>query len=278
MSWTPGFSVPYPDPSPEEVQSAALALEADLAGAAFTGAAPVEVDEVTAMVVAVMPDTVINGFVVKIAGDPDGGTYGKGQAFMVVEEGSGDASDSSTAGSVLFRVEGGNVGLVGGVHVASGYRRPFGGTQSVWIENHENCHGIVINPPTSAESATWDKDYIRIVDVRNSNAIPFRVTSAGAVLSTQNVQARAGVSTQVVIGDVFSFSGVGFGSSTDTLLYRLDAGIVGVANLLDLPEASQAAAPAANRARLQAKDNGSGKTQLVVRFPTGAVQVLATEP
>lgn len=38
------------------------------------------------------------------------------------------------------------------------------------------------------------------------------------------------------------------------------------------------AAGAANTARLFVKDNGAGKTQLVVRFPTGAVQVIATEP
>ena len=43
-------------------------------------------------------------------------------------------------------------------------------------------------------------------------------------------------------------------------------------------EISDPAAPATNSARLYARDNGSGKTQLVVRFPTGAVQVLATEP
>lgn len=43
-------------------------------------------------------------------------------------------------------------------------------------------------------------------------------------------------------------------------------------------EQADPAAPAADGARLYAKDNGSGKTQLVVRFPTGAVQVLATEP
>lgn len=34
----------------------------------------------------------------------------------------------------------------------------------------------------------------------------------------------------------------------------------------------------ANSARLYARDNGSGKTQLVVIFGSGAVQVLATEP
>jgi hypothetical protein len=43
-------------------------------------------------------------------------------------------------------------------------------------------------------------------------------------------------------------------------------------------EISDPAAPGANRARVYARDNGSGKTQLVVRFPTGAVQVIATEP
>ena len=43
-------------------------------------------------------------------------------------------------------------------------------------------------------------------------------------------------------------------------------------------EIADPAAPAANRSRLYTKDNGSGKTQLVVRFPTGAVQVIATEP
>lgn len=43
-------------------------------------------------------------------------------------------------------------------------------------------------------------------------------------------------------------------------------------------EIADPAAPAANKARLYVKDNGAGKTQLVVRFPTGAVQVLATEP
>jgi hypothetical protein len=37
-------------------------------------------------------------------------------------------------------------------------------------------------------------------------------------------------------------------------------------------------APSASRARLFVRVNASGKTQLCVRFPTGAVKVLATEP
>lgn len=47
---------------------------------------------------------------------------------------------------------------------------------------------------------------------------------------------------------------------------------------VDMPEISAPGAPAANTARLYCEDNGSGKSRLVVRFPTGAVQVIATEP
>lgn len=43
-------------------------------------------------------------------------------------------------------------------------------------------------------------------------------------------------------------------------------------------EVTDPAAPGANLARLYARDNGAGKTQLVARFNTGAVQVIATEP
>lgn len=42
--------------------------------------------------------------------------------------------------------------------------------------------------------------------------------------------------------------------------------------------AADPAAPAANKGRWYFKDNGSGKTQLCVRFNTGVVQILATEP
>lgn len=41
---------------------------------------------------------------------------------------------------------------------------------------------------------------------------------------------------------------------------------------------SDPSAPATNFGMLYMKDNGAGKTQLCVRFPTGAVQVLSTEP
>ena len=45
-----------------------------------------------------------------------------------------------------------------------------------------------------------------------------------------------------------------------------------------LIQGSAPAAPIGATARFFARDNGSGKMQICVRFPTGAVQVLATEP
>jgi hypothetical protein len=47
---------------------------------------------------------------------------------------------------------------------------------------------------------------------------------------------------------------------------------------IDIPETGTPSAPIAVRARVFARDNGSGKTQLCVRFGTGDPVVLATEP
>jgi hypothetical protein len=58
----------------------------------------------------------------------------------------------------------------------------------------------------------------------------------------------------------------------------LSTGFIKLEQYMDITEMTTPAAPAANTARLFTKDNGSGKTQLCVRFNTGAVQVLSTEP
>jgi hypothetical protein len=51
-----------------------------------------------------------------------------------------------------------------------------------------------------------------------------------------------------------------------------------IGSFIEMDEMTAPAAGATNTARLYAEDNGSGKTRLVVRFPTGAAQVIATEP
>jgi len=72
----------------------------------------------------------------------------------------------------------------------------------------------------------------------------------------------------------------GSGSAVaDTNLYRSAADVLATDDSVEFVEQSSApSAPAANKARLFAQDNGAGKTQLCVRFNTGATQVIATEP
>jgi hypothetical protein len=55
------------------------------------------------------------------------------------------------------------------------------------------------------------------------------------------------------------------------------AGKVYTTKFYELAEMSAPPAPGANKARPFLRDNGSGKTQLCVRFPPGAVQVVKTE-
>lgn len=54
--------------------------------------------------------------------------------------------------------------------------------------------------------------------------------------------------------------------------------IQGVTGYIEGVETTDPAAPSSDRGRMYYRDNGSGKTQLCVRFSTGAVQVIATEP
>lgn len=50
------------------------------------------------------------------------------------------------------------------------------------------------------------------------------------------------------------------------------------ARMVEVKEISDPGTGAADSARLFARDNGSGKTQLCVVFASGAVQVIATQP
>jgi hypothetical protein len=73
-------------------------------------------------------------------------------------------------------------------------------------------------------------------------------------------------------------AGNGVVGSTATGYAGYFSGKVYSTQFYELSEIGTPAAPAANRARLFVKDNGAGKTQLCVRFHTGAVQVIKTEP
>lgn len=89
-----------------------------------------------------------------------------------------------------------------------------------------------------------------------------RVGGGGDVFNVDRTGAVAGRSLTLSTGDFALGSGNFFlGTSLMVLGERADPG-----------------APSANFGYLYCRDNGSGKTQIVARFPTGAIQVIATEP
>lgn len=73
-------------------------------------------------------------------------------------------------------------------------------------------------------------------------------------------------------------SNLTFGASSDTILTRDIAAYFKTNGGFSFAEVTAPAAPAANGARLYAKDNGAGKTQLCAIFSSGAEQCFATQP
>jgi hypothetical protein len=79
----------------------------------------------------------------------------------------------------------------------------------------------------------------------------------------------------------------GGAAAVDVVLGRHAANMLGLntgdsfallGGYIECGEIADPSAPASDKSRLYTRDNGVGKTQLVVRFPTGAIQVIATEP
>jgi len=72
-------------------------------------------------------------------------------------------------------------------------------------------------------------------------------------------------------------AGIGLYGRTTTGFAGYFQGKVFMSSFQEMIEVATPAAPGANRARLFVRDNGAGKTQLCVRFPTGSVKLLAQE-
>lgn len=87
----------------------------------------------------------------------------------------------------------------------------------------------------------------------------------------------AGTATQGIFFD----TGSGVTTTGKLLNFRQNGDevfVVDSAGRIKMNEQADPDAPAADEAVIYTRDNGSGKTQVCVRFATGAVQVLATEP
>jgi hypothetical protein len=149
----------------------------------------------------------------------------------------------------------------------------------------------------SSEAVTQHNSDIRITfsqitdTIANAQVPVGAVTQHQAALSIGFTQLTGAIANgQVPAGAVTQHQAalaIGFGQLTGTPTTLAGYGIADAiqsflengAKGYELSEmTADPAAPAANKVRIFSRDNGAGKTQICALFPTGAVQVLATEP
>jgi len=137
------------------------------------------------------------------------------------------------------------------------------------LRNSTNAQAFhIYNTYTSG--SVYERGFMRWV----SNVLEIGTEHVGGVLRAmhlkgQNIEARFSSGNQFIVRndatEVARFTG-------GNQLQFLNGG-----NILFV-EATAPSAPSANQGVLFLQDNGAGKSQLCVRFNTGAIQVLSTEP
>lgn len=226
-------------------------------------------DEISSRVLIRPSDDTDNAVVVKIPQTSWGtGAYGTGQAFMLLREdytgtpqGGGTATEPDR--NVIFRVDrNGGIGTAGGIHVATGLRlngrtAPNGG---IWVQNYVDAHGIILQAANTAPVGSFAQCLLSDGTVMLDLKAP--AGAAGGLI----------YNTTATFGHVFQWGGV-----THLTLTALQAAFDVGLSLLELGGPGTVGNAPANRGFLYLEDNGAGKTQLCVRFNTGARIVLATE-
>lgn len=189
----------------------------------------------------------------------------------------GFVTDSSVENDSLHNIKVGAEVLTGPTtgsnNVGLGYQ-----TQKVVTSANTNTgvgHQAGYNPNGVSANASTTGDNQTLVGAQTGQGgttalegitcVGYRSTANGTRATALGRSSAAGHANSVALGD-----------STSTTATTQVA--IGTRHIELLELGGDAAAGATNSARLYVKDNGSGKTQLCVRFPTGAVAVLATEP
>lgn len=104
------------------------------------------------------------------------------------------------------------------------------------------------------------------------------LTTANTVLTSPYIVGQLGIYVRTN-----SFPMIALGASDDIALTRPAANIFGITNgstgggAIEFTEMTAPATPSADKARIFARDNGSGKTQVCIILPDGVVTVLATQ-
>lgn len=232
-------------------------------------------------------------------------TYDDGAGTLTVAASGSGSSPTTTLGDIIYRGASADQRLAIGsdgqvLKVVSGV--PAWATDStISIDNMTatwNNAGTVfsaIKMDVTDVASQYDSYFL---DMRVGGSIKFSVTKNGAILSGAGGLTISStgygylgylglkMNKDAFIG--FASGGTGVNGSTagpDTTWYRTAAGIMALRGSgtsagasLELLEQTAPAAGAANTVRIYAVDNGSGKTQLMALFATGAAQQIAIEP
>jgi hypothetical protein len=175
------------------------------------------------------------------------GVFGTGSAGGHGVAGSTATGDGvngySASGRGVFGNSGSGVGVSGNSTSSDGVvgSSASGGHSGVWGHSTAGGYGVSGSTSGSAAAGVWGSNSGTGTGVR------------GTAVSGRGIHGKSSS----------GYAGYFEGKVFSTKFY-------------ELKEISNPVAPSANRARLFARDNGSGLTQLCVRFSNGAVRVLAT--
>lgn len=137
------------------------------------------------------------------------------------------------------------------------------------------------NPSTAGDTVLF-RSAAGVVGVTSAIALGSNPAASGSVRIPNNsaVSARnLANSADLPIAKVNTSDSLEIGGASNPSIDLLAPAVLIYDSYIQGTErGSDPSAPAAGGFRLYAKDNGAGKTQLVVLFNSGAVQVLATEP
>lgn len=111
--------------------------------------------------------------------------------------------------------------------------------------------------------------------ITNDRGFTDPVTEGGVVVKSSGV---SGVLLRACDSGIAAAPYLRVVNEDDGALAGLNFSFAQALSYFDISEIATPAAPSVNIGRLFTRDNGSGKTQVCVRFNTGAVQVVATEP
>jgi hypothetical protein len=126
----------------------------------------------------------------------------------------------------------------------------------------------------SSRAGVWGHNSVDGVGVRGTTIAGSGVFGYSSSLTIPSAPAKVGVygyaNQDSSAKGIYGESAMGFAGYF--------AGRVYLSKYQEMAEISTPTAPGANKARLFVRDNGSGKTQLCVRFNTGGVLVIKTQP